>query len=274
MRTLAVAALYVLLTGCGTIGLQDGAPSFAIDPSTIPDAVPREEPRAAYGNPESYVVAGERYQVLQDNSGYQERGIASWYGTKFHGRRTSSGEPYDMLAMTAAHRTLPLPTYLEVTNLANQRTVIVKVNDRGPFSSGRILDLSYAAAAKLDMLGNGTAEVTLRALTAQQPAPQAPAQPSVLATGTESGADVDSLPDNAGIYLQAGAFQQRANAERLRSQLAGLIDESSIHITAAPHDQITYYRVSVGPFSSPDEAATFSAQLDTLGIRPLRTESN
>lgn len=164
--------LPLALTGCGTVSAprgdgtaRDGAPSQKIDIASIPDAVPRHEPRSKYGNPATYAVAGKSYQVMADNEGYQESGIASWYGTKFHGRRTSSGEPYDMHGMTAAHKTLPLPTYAEITNLQNGRKITVKINDRGPFHENRLIDLSYAAASKLGILATGTGLVKVRAIT-------------------------------------------------------------------------------------------------------------
>lgn len=130
----------------------------------IPDAEPRNEARSAYGNPEEYEVDGVKYHVLDSAEGYDEEGTASWYGSGFQGRRTSSGEPYDMYQMTAAHPTLPIPTYVEVTNLDNGRKVVVRVNDRGPFHSDRIIDLSYVAARKLGMVAAGTAHVRVRAL--------------------------------------------------------------------------------------------------------------
>ena len=130
----------------------------------VPDAVPVEEPRSRYGNPEEYEVLGQTYRVLDSSEGYVAEGLASWYGEEFHGRRTSSGEPYDMYLMTAAHRTLPIPTYVEVTNLENGRVAVVRVNDRGPFHPDRIIDLSYVAARKLDIVGPGTARVRVRAM--------------------------------------------------------------------------------------------------------------
>ncbi len=144
----------------------DGPPADpgAVDLGAIPDASPVQEPLARSGNAPRYEVFGETYRTLATSEGYEAEGVASWYGREFHGRSTSSGEPYDMYAMSAAHRTLPLPTYLEVTNLDNGRRVVVRVNDRGPFHDDRILDLSYAAAWKLRMLGTGTARVRIRAL--------------------------------------------------------------------------------------------------------------
>jgi rare lipoprotein A len=135
-----------------------------VDLDTIADAVPREEPPAAYGNMPEYEVLGTVYRRLKSAEGYEEEGTASWYGEEFQGRRTSSGEPYDMYGMTAAHRTLPLPTFVEITNLDNGKRVVVRVNDRGPFHGGRLIDVSYAAAHRLGMLGHGTARVRVRAL--------------------------------------------------------------------------------------------------------------
>ena len=151
------------IAGCGVIVERDG-PGRTLSPNNIKDAVPRKEPRSKYGNPESYVVMGKRYYTLKTARGYSERGVASWYGKKFHGRKTSSGEIYDMYKMTAAHKGLPLPTYVQVRNLDNGRTAVVKVNDRGPFHDNRIIDLSYAAALKLDVADKGTAFVEVRAL--------------------------------------------------------------------------------------------------------------
>jgi rare lipoprotein A len=149
-------------------------PHNAPDVNQIPDAVPRDEPRSAFGNPPFYYVAGRRYVVLPRAAGYVERGVASWYGTEFHGLRTSTGESYDMFAMTAAHKTLPLPCYARVTNLSNGRSVVVRINDRGPFVANRIIDLSYSAASRLDMIRNGTAFVQIEVLT--------PAAPSLTAS--------------------------------------------------------------------------------------------
>ena len=143
------------------------APAHLLD---VPDATPRIEPRAIYGNPPSYEVFGKRYYVMASSVGYVERGVASWYGPGFHKELTSVREPYDMYGMTAAHKTLPLPAYVRVTNLQNGRSCVVRVNDRGPFVGNRIIDLSYTAAAKLDMLRDGTAMVEVRALQPLDPA--------------------------------------------------------------------------------------------------------
>ncbi len=145
---------------------QDAAPKNPrdIDFSTIPDATPRREPRGKYGNKSPYIVNGKTYTLLSDARGYQARGIASWYGEKFQGHRTSSFEPYDMYAMTAAHATLPIPSYVRVTHLGNHRSVVVRINDRGPFHDGRIIDLSWAAAHKLGYAMQGTAPVMVEAI--------------------------------------------------------------------------------------------------------------
>src|SRR5579863_7142204 len=169
------------------------------DVAAVPDAVPRAEPRAAHGNPPFYDAMGHRYFVLSSSDGYDERGVASWYGPTFHGGSTSSGEPYDMYGMTAAHKTLPLPTYARVTNLRNGKSVVVRINDRGPFVANRLIDLSYTAAAKLDMLREGTTLVEVHALT--------PGAPDEL---TRSAA----APPPA-LYIQAGAFADADNAQRL-----------------------------------------------------------
>ena len=142
------------------------------DVLSIPDAVPRAEPRGTRGNPPFYEVFGKRYYVMACSEGWVERGTASWYGPGFHAASTSLGEPYDMYAMTAAHKTLPLPAYAEVTNLRNGRKVVVRINDRGPFVGDRIIDLSYTAAAKLDMLLQGTAPVEVRVITPGDRAPR------------------------------------------------------------------------------------------------------
>lgn len=153
----------LLLTSCSHVR-RDGPPNFYVDETKIPNAVPKVEPRAKYGNMNAYNVFGKRYKVMKSSKNYSAVGVASWYGTMFHNRKTSSGERYDMLAMTAAHRSLPLPTYVRVTNLKNNREVIVKVNDRGPFSQNRLIDLSYVAAKKLGMLGKGTTRVRVTAI--------------------------------------------------------------------------------------------------------------
>lgn len=217
----------------------------------IPDPVPRSEPRSAKGNPPFYEVLGKRYFVMADSAGYLERGIASWYGPGFHAASTSNGERYDMYAMTAAHKTLPLPSYVQVTNLKNGKSVVVRVNDRGPFKDGRIIDLSYTAAAKLDMLKDGTTFVEVRALTPQTNESTAP-------TATASN-----------LFVQAGAFSTEANAssllERLRAQGVqnGFVRRDDVNGR-------TLYRVRIGPLPSVGEFDRIVAKLKSLGLADAR----
>ena len=226
-----------------------------LDIAGIPDAIPRIEPMSTYGNPDSYTVFGRSYHTLKESSGYQKRGIASWYGSKFHGQRTSSGEPYDMYAMTAAHKTLPLPCYARVTNLQNNRSVVVKINDRGPFHDNRLIDLSYTAAWKLGIIGKGTGLVEVTALDPAAPSPP----PAVQATRSSP---PHSLPE---LFLQVGAFGKSENAGRLKQlieeqlQVNVLIEES---LGESP-----LYRVQVGPIASVELADHLTLRLDELGIR-------
>ncbi len=215
--------------------------------------MPRAEPRSAHGNPPFYDVDGHRYFVLASADGYLERGVASWYGPTFHGGNTSSGELYDMYGMTAAHKTLPLPTYARVTNLRNGRSVVVRINDRGPFVANRIIDLSYTAAARLDMLRDGTAVVEVRALT--------PGIPDALTRSAQSPPPV--------LYVQAGAFADSGNAQRELAQLkaAGLGNA----FVVPPLDTGTHlYRVRVGPVNSVAEFDQLAARLAALGIADAR----
>lgn len=167
---------------------SDGPPASSEIPAGLaetPDAVPRNEPKSATGNPDSYVALGQRYEVLPEATNFVQIGIASWYGKKFQGKRTSSGEAYDMFKMTAAHKTLPIPCYARITNRDNGKSVVVRINDRGPFHSSRIIDVSYAAAAKLGLLSNGSAPVTLQVVTPDNVDSPLPGQtPTVLASNT------------------------------------------------------------------------------------------
>lgn len=254
------------LAGCGGGGnVRYGAdgPGGAIDPSRIADAVPRVEPRSKYGNPSSYVVHGRRYHVMDSAAGYSERGIASWYGSKFHGRRTSSGETYDMYQMTAAHKALPLPTYARVTNLRNGRSIIVKINDRGPFHDNRLIDLSYAAAAKLDILKEGTGLVEVTAIDPRRPAPP-PAQLVSNDSGPASGG-AGSVGDVGTVYIQVGAFSSRQNAEQLRAELnSHAVGAVSIQEGRSGAGRV--YRVRIGPLASVAAADQAAQDLERLGV--------
>ena len=253
----------LLLSAC-SFSSRDSGPSRAMDFSHLPDAVPKHEKRTRAGNPSTYVVLGKRYYVMNSSTGYSQRGIASWYGKKFHGRKTSNGEIYNMYAMTAAHKTLPIPTYLQVTNLKNGKQVVVRVNDRGPFHENRIIDLSYAAASKLGIVGTGTGMVEIRALE-----PGQPTSPTTLAdTGAATGAPPTAPTTAAGgnqLYLQLGSFISRDNAESLRARLA-LNNVSDATVQQSTVDRKNIYRVRIGPLSSVEEADRLAVQIDHLGI--------
>ncbi|AHE97934.1 septal ring lytic transglycosylase RlpA family protein [Thioalkalivibrio paradoxus] len=239
------------LLGCGSSpdrkAVADGAPaSVPRDLASIPDAVPRDEPPSRYGNPPEYEVFGQRYRTLASSEGFEQRGLASWYGTKFHGRRTSSGEPYDMFAMTAAHRELPLPSFVEVTNLDNGRQVIVRVNDRGPFVAGRVIDLSYAAAYRLGVLERGVAPVHLRAVGPRDREPE----PLHLAARSDApypsaGNGAESEDDQ---FIQVGAFASHMAAERVQSDLRDL-GFDAVRITTLEAANGILHRVRIGPLA-------------------------
>lgn len=253
-----------LLSSCGGgVGVveQDKAPTRVPDLSNVPDAVPKNEPLSKYGNPRQYKVLGKNYYTLSSAEGYHEKGIASWYGTKFHGRRTSSGEIYDMYKMTAAHKTLPLPTYVEVTNLENGKKVIVKVNDRGPFHENRLIDLSYSAATKLGIIAKGTGLVEIRALTT--PGKASVTQP-VKAPSPEVTASVKSI-SSAEMFLQVGAFSSLSRAEQIKRKLQHEVT-GVITITPFSSSQGTLYRVRIGPISNVEQGDSLATKLASLGF--------
>lgn len=257
---------------------RDRGPPEPVDTSDVPDAVPVAEPLAAYGNKSPYTVLGRTYRVLPTAKGYRERGTASWYGKKFHGRRTSMREPYDMYTMSAAHKTLPLPTYARVTNLDNGRSVVVRINDRGPFVDGRIIDLSYAAAARLGVIGAGTGRVEVEAIVPDgmhaTVAPREGARPASV-TAAEAGGGghrtatrrADSaLPSST--TLQAGAFGSRDNAERLASQIRA----QSIEPVRVDRDRGltgSIWRVRIGPLADGQTVALVQRRLRVLGIQAI-----
>jgi rare lipoprotein A len=263
IRPIVTAIVVSLISGCTLTPswifdrskVGDGAPSGGMDISKIRDAVPKAEPRSRSGNPSSYSVLGRTYHVMGDSRGYKERGVASWYGTKFHGRRTSSGETYDMYAMTAAHKTLPLPTYVRVINLKNGREAVVKVNDRGPFHDNRVIDLSYAAATKLGITGTGTGLVEVQALDPAMGMPR-PTRNNI------------AIRSDAPLFLQVGAFIDRNNAERLMARLRGPMN-NLVRIQMAVNFAQTVYRVQIGPMRTIDQADSASMQLAQLGIRDM-----
>jgi rare lipoprotein A len=232
--------------------------------------------RSDRGNPPFYEVFGKRYYVLDSSAGYRERGIASWYGREFHGKPTSGGERYDMHDMTAAHKTLPIPTWVEVTNLENGKSVVVKVNDRGPFVDDRIIDLSYRAAQDLDMIRNGTARVQVRALDNQRPAPvttTAAAAPrsngfSIISEAAADTVDPKDLA-TAQLFIQVGAFGDADNAVNLVARLRrGGFANSFIVSSTEGRGQL--HRVRVGPLASAAEFDRVSVDLRKLGLTDAR----
>jgi len=252
MRFSSALFVLLLLSGCGgsVIKPDEGdGPGRVLDPLTIHDPIPKVEPRSRYGNPKSYVVFGKRYYVMASSKGYNEHGIASWYGSKFHGRRTSSGEPFDMYQVTAAHRSLPLPTYVEITNLDNDRKIIAKVNDRGPFHSKRIIDLSYAAAAKLGILAKGTGRVQVRAL-----------DPSL-----ELRNSGETQSSSEAFYIQVGAYGEEGNAWAMQRRLQRLFNRQGV-VLYTESEGAKLSRVRIGPLKNRQQADAVLQRLEQEGI--------
>lgn len=226
--------------------VSDGAPLRSISSRDVPDAVPRPDPILSVGNKSPYTVNGETYEVLADHSNYREQGIASWYGTKFDGQKTSNGEIFDLYAATAAHKTLPIPCYVKVTNLNNGRSVIVRVNDRGPFHSDRLIDLSYGAAVKLDYMEHGTAPVEVEVVSV---------------TGVD---DRRGTPLGSYRFLQLGAFGSEASARRLSEELSGRV---AVPVFVAPVESggNLLYRVRIGPMDSNEALLALQQELEASG---------
>lgn len=265
------------MTGCATRPTasvdRDGPPANPpANLTAVPDAVPRLEPVRIGGPNKPYEVLGERYEPIAGDAPYVDRGLASWYGRQFHGRPTSSGEVYNMYAMTAAHATLPIPSYARVRNPANGREVIVRINDRGPFHKGRIIDLSYTAALKLDLL-RGVAPVEVRRITyaeiragnwqkpANEPTPvfvpdTSPGSPQ---RETTPGATATGLS----YWLQFGAFAKLDGAEGLRQRVAEA-DLSLLPLLTIVREA-GLHRLRAGPFPSADEARATAARLREEG---------
>lgn len=279
LTQLVVTLMALLLAGCASSPVKvPGLPPMDPKPDTerdsaplvvppglehLPDPQPRWEPLSRSGNRSPYMVFGETYHLLPTAEGYREQGIASWYGSKFDGRPTASGEPYDMFELTAAHRKLPLPTYARVTNLENGRSTIVKINDRGPFHADRIIDLSYAAAVKLGFAESGVTLVEVETITAAD-GPRLHLDAPILASTLGEG--------NGAIWLQAGAFGNPDAAAALKDRLVGLIgeraDAARVQLTRGA-DALT--RVRVGPLPDLIEASRLQAliTMSDLGGVPL-----
>lgn len=264
-----------LLQGCGGSGASsgggygDGPPPKDIDVSGLPDAVPRHEPITLAGNKSPYTVLGKTYQVMPSSKGFHQRGLASWYGNKFHGRHTSNGEVYSMYEMTAAHKTLPIPCYVKVTNLENGRSVVVRVNDRGPFHGDRIIDLSYAAAKKLGYSDQGTAKVEVSVIDPADyqnntvTAPQLTPGPAMLPVAKAVAAEQDS-----NTYLQVGAFSNQLAASHLSQRLAG-VTEYPVVVRQESSPQ-PLFKVLVGPVTDQLKLVDLKAALGRIdNIRPF-----
>ncbi|WP_104098957.1 septal ring lytic transglycosylase RlpA family protein [Stutzerimonas kunmingensis] len=283
---------------------KDGAPWWDVDVSQIPDATPMPHYGRYKANP--YTVLGKTYFPISDGRRYSATGTASWYGTKFHGQPTANGEKYDLYGMSAAHKTLPLPTYVKVTNLDNGRTVVLRVNDRGPFYSDRIIDLSFAAAKKLGYAESGTARVKVEGIDPQQwwadqgrPVPTMMAQPEMIASKPASNvaqpieqytpppqqhaaatvplevdAKKNASPAASGLFLQVGAFANPDAAQLLKDKLSGVVS-APVFISSVVHNQQTLHRVRLGPIDTPDEAMQLeeSVRLANLG-QPRRVAAD
>lgn len=261
----------VFITSCA--GVRDSAPTnYTKKWHEIPDAIPEEVTPSKYGNPDSYEVMGKTYHVKDVSGDFEQQGIASWYGRKFHGRRTSSGEDYDMYAMTAAHKTLRIPVYVEVTNIDNGRKAVVKVNDRGPFHEGRIIDLSYAAATKLGVAKSGTANVKIRVIDYGN---------DVLAdkSNVEKGKSVKktatrtAVVDTEKVYVQVAVFKSEKNALNQMDELQGQgFFDIRLHVEQKKDSAL--YRVRIGPLPSERVAKNVLAQLEENNHQNLKIVKN
>lgn len=273
-RLLILGSVLTLLVGCGSTGSSsspphnpnegryslkhDRGPSKGVNLDHVKDAVPRAEPRSRGGNRSPYRVLGKTYYVMPSADGYRERGVASWYGKKFHGHKTSNGEVYDMYAMSAAHKALPLPTFLRVTNLDNGRQVIVRVNDRGPFHGNRLIDLSYAAAYKLDMLKKGTARVELEAITPSN---------TPVTTSTSGGSSASTA---VGRYFQLGAYASRQAAENVQREARNVLPGLKVRVQPATVNGRQLYRVQAGPLSTRHPVGSDLERLRQAGYGDVR----
>lgn len=235
----------LVLTACAQ-DERDGPPSGHVDISAIKNPKPRLLKRTNYGNPKEYTVHGKTYRTLKSPYGYHAVGYASWYGTKFNGHKTSSGERYDMYEMTAANKVLPIPCYVKVVNLNNHKSVIVKVNDRGPFHEGRIIDLSYVAALKLGIVGNGTAMVSVTAIDPRE---------SVINQGIST------------LYVQAGAFEIEHYATSFRARVEKLTGQHTKAVTVKRAGKPPLTRIYVGPLPTLEKALVVESELKKIGVK-------
>jgi rare lipoprotein A len=276
MRLLLLCIVSLYLVACSTTEERvptlivstdnnDSAPVSQQNVNSIPEVQPKPVKRTRAGNKSPYTVLGKTYTLLTESKGYQERGKASWYGTKFHGRRTANGEVYDMWAMTAAHKTLPIPSYVRVTNVENGRSLIVLVNDRGPFHGDRIIDLSYGAAVKLGFAEKGVTTVDVIDVTpdgSQATVSVAPAV-SIPSKKPPKATSAPASTKSAG-YFQVAAFQQMEKANKLKAKLSGLL---SSPVYVVPNQENTWYRVRVGPIANTQMMSEARQILSEQGIK-------
>ena len=255
VRVALAGCVVVLLSAC-TFGVPlDSRPASGVEINSIPGTI-----KSKSGNPSSYVVMGKRYYVLNNSDGFVQRGKASWYGGKFQGRKTASGETYNMHAMTAAHKTLPIPVYVRVKNLENGRSIIVKVNDRGPFVEGRIIDLSFAAAKKLGITLAGTANVEISTLRAGQNPVREVIRTIPL---------TDKAEQDVPLFIQMGSFGNKVNAINLVNDLRNA-NELAAAVSELQTDRGSFFRVRVGPLYDIDEANAVIRRLKNKGFLSVR----
>jgi rare lipoprotein A len=253
---------------------KDWGPDKEIDMSKVPDAVPKYENRTIAGNKNPYTVLGKTYYLMDDERAYKERGTASWYGFKFNGERTSNGELYDMFAMTGAHKTLPIPSYVRVTNLDNRKTVVVRINDRGPFHDGRIIDLSYAAAQRLGITREGTGNVEVEVVVPEgDPRPPlrarkteltASAKEAGIVTKADAGTAAGDTKIPEGTYLQIAAFGSEKSAKNFAASVKSSLSFAVVISTSKPPTKL--YRVRVGPFKDAQSMQSARDQLQKINI--------
>ena len=282
-RAACLAVLALALAACGTAPRKasqpaegprkpsyysdDGPPdSVPANLAQVPDAVPRDEPYNRYAN-KPYTVFGRTYTPVLNKEPTKERGIASWYGKKFHGQKTASGEPYDMFAMTAAHPTLPIPSYAKVTNVKTGQSCVVRINDRGPFHTDRIIDLSYAAASRIGIAAPGSGMVEVERVFASTGA-----APVVVATAAPRPPTVETpmVIEDRGLWLQIGAFSSRESADIFREQAARELSWNNEPLDVSPRDG--FFRVRLGPYRNRGEADAIAQKVQqTLGYAPTLT---
>ncbi len=281
LPSILLLAALLLLAACSQQEVKDSGPSRPLDFSGLENAVPKKDRRTRAGNKSPYEIFGKTYVVLSDSIGFCQQGDASWYGKKFHGRNTSNGEVYDMYAMTAAHKTLPIPSYVRVTNHNNGRSIVVRVNDRGPFHGGRIIDLSYAAASKLGFAEQGTAPVSIEAIdTGNEPLTHAGVKfvspvtdvassavgsavaPVTASVGaTTASRNTSNVGQRGESFLQVAAFSQRRSAEQLLARL-----RESISVPMRVKQAKGLYRVHIGPLAQVNDIDLVKQTLQSLRL--------